>query len=58
MKISKLIELLQKELEEHGDTTVVCDSEASNISLYPCDHIETAKVKYWIPETHYKRFGL
>ena len=57
MKISKLIELLQEELKEHGDTTVVCDSEASHVSLYPCDYIETSSVKNWVPETHYERFG-
>ena len=58
MKLSKLIELLQKELETYGDTTVVCDVEPCDIGLYPCDFIETHKAAHTISELQLKKFDL
>ena len=58
MKLSKLIEILQQELAEHGDTTVICDCEPSDIGFYPCDYIETSKAHHLISKVQREKFEL
>ena len=58
MKLSKLIDLLKKELEKHGDTVVLCDCEPSDIGLYPCDYIDTGPAYHYISEIQINKFNL